>query len=100
MKKYLLPAILAGVSLAGASAHAATATGSFGVSMTITAECRVASANNLDFGTRGILTAAVDATATFDVQCTNSTPYQVGLNTGANASGSTRRMKHSVDALH
>jgi spore coat protein U domain-containing protein, fimbrial subunit CupE1/2/3/6 len=98
MKKYLLPAILAGVSLASVSAQAATATGSFGVSMTITANCRVVSANNVSFGSSGIWTAAVDASATFDVQCTNSTPYNVGLDLGANETGTTRRMVHGTDA--
>jgi spore coat protein U-like protein len=68
---------------------AATATGSFTAQITITAECKVQSANTLDFGSHGILDANVDATSTFTVQCTNGTTYNVGLNAGATAGGTT-----------
>ncbi|HSW12639.1 MAG TPA: spore coat U domain-containing protein [Solimonas sp.] len=51
------------------------------------------STENLDFGTGGLLLANRDATADIHPRCTNTTPYQLGLNNGLNASGSTRRMK-------
>jgi spore coat protein U-like protein len=98
MKRILIPAVLAGLSFGAVEARAATATGNFGVQMTITANCRVVSTNTLNFGSTGIWTSAVDASATFDVQCTNSTPYDVGLDLGANETGTTRRMVHGSDA--
>lgn len=72
-------------------AHAATATTTFTVSVTITASCTI-SATNLAFGTQGALTANVDQTSTITVNCTDTTPYSVGLDNGLNFSG-TRRMK-------
>lgn len=99
MKRIYLTAAAAFLMTAGAtSVQAATATGQFNVQMTITAECRVASANNLSFGSNGIWLSNVDATSTFQVQCTNGTPYQIGLDLGDFADGSTRRMKHSTAA--
>ncbi|MDQ8729440.1 spore coat U domain-containing protein [Bradyrhizobium sp. LHD-71] len=75
-------------------AHAATATGQFTVRITIAAECRVNSATDLDFGTSGVIAANVDAQSTVTVQCTNTTPYTVGINagTGSGATIANRRM--------
>jgi spore coat protein U-like protein len=72
-------AIATACLLAGSSAHAATATGSFNVRITIQAECKVQSANDLNFGTRGVIDANIDQTTTLAVQCTNVSPYNVGL---------------------
>ena len=58
---------------------------------TILANCHL-STTPLNFGSASLLTSNVDATATLTVQCTNSTPYSIGLDGGANASGSQRRM--------
>lgn len=52
--------------------------------------------NNINFGTRGLLVADFDAMANVSPRCTNTTPYQLGLNNGINASGSIRRMKSSA----
>ena len=98
MKRILVPATLAGSYIFGAPALAATATGNFNATMTITAECRVASAQNLAFPSRGVWTSAVTAQADLEVQCTNGTEYQIGLGFSANASGGVRRMKHASDA--
>lgn len=75
------------LALAGSSADAATATGTFTATITIQASCQVISTNTLNYGTQGILTANTDAQATFNVQCTNTTPYNVGLNAGSTAGG-------------
>jgi spore coat protein U-like protein len=83
----VLGALLAILSLAGSSAQAATATGTFNSTITIQANCQVISTNTLNFGTQNILTANTDASATFTVQCTNTTPYNVGLNAGSTAGG-------------
>lgn len=73
-------AVLAGCGLAG-PANAATATANFDVTLTVQADCSIA-ANPLNFGTKGILSANVDAQTTVSVTCSNTTPYQVGLNAG------------------
>jgi spore coat protein U-like protein len=58
---------------------------------TVLANCQL-SATPLNFGSASLLTSNVDATATLSVQCTNSTPYSIGLDSGTNASGTQRRM--------
>ena len=87
-------------SFAWSGAKAATATGSFTVQVTIAATCVVTSATNLNFGTQGVLAANVDQTSTIDVTCTNTTPYNIGLDKGVNgASVTTRQMKSAGPAL-
>ena len=75
-------------------AYAATTTTTFTVQMTITASCTIVSASTLNFGSQGVLTGNVDQSSTLQVQCTNTTPYNVGLNagTGAGATVATRKM--------
>ena len=58
---------------------------------TIPANCNL-STTPLNFGSASLLTSNLDATATLAVQCTNTTPYSIGLDSGANASASQRRM--------
>ncbi|WP_280816185.1 spore coat U domain-containing protein [Variovorax sp. TBS-050B] len=92
---------------------AATATGNMTVQMTITQECQVNAGTGgsgggnavLDFGSHGVLnanidgTTAVSGTGSIQVQCTNGTPYEIGLNAGANPTTAgdvnTRRMTNS-----
>jgi spore coat protein U-like protein len=66
---------------------------SFTATATISDHCTV-SATNLNFGTQGVLTGNVDQTSTINVQCTNTTPYNIGLNAGlgAGATVTTRKM--------
>jgi spore coat protein U-like protein len=59
----------------------------FDVTGTVITNCNV-NGGTLDFGTTSYLTSNIDATATITVQCTNTTPYSLGINNGANASGS------------
>lgn len=73
-------------------ALAATATATFNVTMTITSQCQVTNHTNLNFGSAGVLATAVDQTNTLDITCTNTTPYTIGLDVGAHASGAQRRM--------
>jgi spore coat protein U-like protein len=70
------------------SSHAGTTTGSFGVRVTLTASCVINSASNLNFGSQGVLIADIDQTSTIQVQCTNTTPYSIGLDAGQ-GSGAT-----------
>jgi len=80
--------------LSANAASAATETNTFTSQIIIQAECTILSANTLDFGTLGLINANIDMTATFDVQCTNTTPYDLRLSAGTTAGGSiaTRRM--------
>ena len=55
------------------------------------ATCTI-SATTLDFGTTGVLAAAVNGTSTLTTTCSATTPYNVGLNGGnAGASDPTQR---------
>jgi|SRR3974390_482326 len=61
---------------------ALTATGNFTAQITIATSCTVNSASKLDFGSQGLLNANVDQTSTIQVQCTNTTPYNIALDAG------------------
>jgi len=80
-----------GIATAGTVAQAATATSNFQVRITITAQCLAATTNDLDFGSTGFLSANVDAQSSISVQCTNTTPYNVGFDKGANGTDVTAR---------
>ena len=86
MKKMKLAlGLLAGLAIVAGGADAATTTTTFQVRMTIQADCRIVSASDLDFGTSGVISANVDVNSTLNVQCTNTTPYNIGLNAGIGA---------------
>jgi len=86
--------VAAALAATNGAAHAATATTSFTVQLTIEAQCLINSASTLSFGTQGVLSANVDQTSTIQVQCTNTTPYNIGLDagTGAGATVATRKL--------
>ena len=77
-------------------AQAATTTANMTVQLTVTASCTV-NAATLDFGSTGLLAALINQTTTLSVTCTNTTPYSVGLDNGANFSA-TRRMRQGATA--
>lgn len=85
-------------ALSVTSAHAATATQTFGVQLTITTSCTVNSATTMDFGSSGVLTSNIDQSSTITVQCTNTTPYNVGLSAGVGpgATVSSRKMSNGA----
>jgi spore coat protein U-like protein len=100
MRYFLASILAASFSIAWSDAKAATVTGSFNVQVTIAATCVVTSATNLNFGTQGVLAANVDQTNTITVTCTNTTPYNIGLDKGLNGSSvTTRQMKSGGGAL-
>ncbi|MDZ4375005.1 MAG: spore coat U domain-containing protein [Phenylobacterium sp.] len=84
MTKYFT---VAGITLAmiPAGASAATANGSFQVNMTVQGACSVVSATSLDFGSHSTIASNVDSSSTIGVQCTNATPYSIGLSAGQGA---------------
>jgi len=66
--------------------------------ITIQADCQVTSTQTLDFGTHGVLTAAVNGTADLEVTCTNGTGYSIGLNAGQSTGGTTTTRKMQASA--
>jgi spore coat protein U-like protein len=81
------------VSCSG-SGTGGTGTFPFTASASVVAACNPAfTVQNIDFGTHGLLTASIDTSATVAPQCTNTTPYQIGLDNGLYAVGNTRRMR-------
>jgi len=89
----LFCASVAAFLCAAGSAAAATATSTFTVTITITSACTVTTTSNMAFASTGLLNAAVNATAGFNVTCSTGTSYAIGLDNGSNVSGSQRRMK-------
>jgi spore coat protein U-like protein len=85
--------IFAGL-LWGGAATAATTSQTFQVQLQIVAQCVINSTSALNFGSAGVLggaagTTNTDQTTTIGVQCTNSTPYNVGLDAGTTTGGTT-----------
>ncbi|WP_411832561.1 spore coat U domain-containing protein [Pseudoxanthomonas mexicana] len=92
MKSSLIAtALMAAAGIAG-SAHAATATTTFQVRMIITESCDISTvtATDVDFGTRiRGATTPIDSQGQLVVNCSNGTPYNIGLSNGANPSSAT-----------
>jgi spore coat protein U-like protein len=87
----LVAGTVAGVLLSTGVAKAqTTTTDTFDVLITIDAFCAITNPTNLDFGTNTLLNANVDQTSTLEVQCTNTTAFDIGLDQGLNFSGSRR----------
>lgn len=68
-------------------AQAGTATTTLGVSLTINAGCNVSS-SPVAFPTQTVLSSGVPQTGSVSVTCTNTTPYNIGLDAGG-GSGAT-----------
>ena len=99
------PLLLAGAFMACGASMATTAGNTFQVTATVISACTV-SGTALNFGSSiDPLAAAtpLDASSTLSVQCTNTTPYTVALNAGANAGGASnfgsRAMKSGSNSL-
>src|SRR5437667_6287065 len=86
--------------LSSSAAFAGTTTSTFQVQVTVQASCTIVSSPTLDFQTQGVFAANVDRTSTLQIQCTNTTPYDIGLNagTGAGATVTTRKMTSGAGA--
>ncbi|NGZ83605.1 Csu type fimbrial protein [Duganella aceris] len=76
--------------LSGAAVYSnGSKTSTFDVTLKIIADCTIA-ANPLDFGqSQGVLATAVSVNTTLNVTCTNTTPYNIGLNAGTGTGSST-----------
>lgn len=78
------------LALGATSAHAQTATGNLGVSISINAGCTITSVTDVNFGNQQNLTSPVDADGNIGVTCTDGLKYQLDLGNGQNGS---RNMK-------
>lgn len=89
MRMKLLAAFAAALPFAVSGAFAASpATSTFQVRATIAATCVILTSPDIDFGSLGVLTTSADQSSTIQIQCTNTTPYHIGLNAGT-GSGAT-----------
>jgi spore coat protein U-like protein len=93
-----LVTVIVGGALSPSTVAAATATGQFQVTLTLQAECRLASTSDLAFGASGVIQTAINATSTLGVQCTNTTPYNIGLSAGAGAGATVTARKMTSGA--
>jgi spore coat protein U-like protein len=91
--------VLTGLACIGGPAGANTATSTFAVQLTIVAQCVINSTATLNFGSAGVLGGALgttntDGSTTVAVQCTNTTPFDIGLDAGvgSGASVATRKL--------
>ena len=96
-----IAAVLTTFIFAAATAQAGTATANLTVSITITASCTINAATLTFPSTAGTsLTAtAVTGNTTVQVNCTNTSPYSIGMGQGANYSGGSNRMASSSNYL-
>jgi spore coat protein U-like protein len=81
---------------------ATTTTSTFTVSITLVATCTINSASTLNFGgSVGILGANIDQTSTISVTCSNTTPYNIGLDAGTatGATVTTRKMTSGANTV-
>jgi len=95
--KYPVFGLAALCAAATPAAMAATATGTLNVSITIAATCTVISASSIDFGTVTAIGSNLDQNSSLTVNCSNATPYNVGLSAGggSGATVATRKMSNA-----
>jgi spore coat protein U-like protein len=101
MMKYFIPTTATTIALllSPAVAQSQTQTGNIALSMTVAAECTLATAD-LAFGTTGIIDADIDVAADLTVQCTAGSPYEISLSDGAGVGATTaaRLLTNAVTA--
>ena len=102
-KNTLIATALVAAGFAG-NASAATANTSFQVRINITESCAFSTtgASDVDFGDKARSSAGnADTTGTLVVNCTQGTPFNIGLNAGTyvGATVSTRRMSNGANSI-
>ncbi|KRG67477.1 hypothetical protein ABB27_09665 [Stenotrophomonas terrae] len=91
-RSILITPLSIALAASAALASAATQTTQFQVRIVITESCDIqaVAASDIDFGTLTRSTGTpVDAQGTLEVNCSNGTPYTIGMNSGANATSTT-----------
>jgi spore coat protein U-like protein len=93
MKRIIIAAAAAVIAAAPAICSASTATGSLAVTANVVNACSVGS-SSMPFGNIPGLTVSVllNLTGTVSVTCTNSAPYNVGLDKGLTGGSVTTRL--------
>lgn len=87
-----IPASCTAGGLGGGSAAVA-----FNATAGVASLCSISAASDLDFSAQpGIFAANRDYTSTLSMNCRRRTAWQIGLNNGQNASGTTRRMANAA----
>ena len=86
----------------GNGSSATSVTSTFTTQVTIAAGCTINSAVTLNFSSQGVLGANTDQTATLQIQCTNTTNYNIGLDagTGTGATVAVRKMMSGGNAVN
>jgi spore coat protein U-like protein len=90
------------LNLTALNAQAGTATANLAVQIIITASCTI-NAASLNFGSNAgttLVSTDITANTTVSVTCTSGSPYAIGMDNGANVSGSQRRMKSGSNFLN
>jgi spore coat protein U-like protein len=100
IKSALCLCVVAAMTNAGA-ALANTVNGTLSVQMQITASCTIGTSSLTFASTAGtsLLASQVTQTGSISVTCTNSNPYSIGLDNGANASSGQRRMANGSNYI-
>ena len=96
-----ISSLAAAVVFAG-TASAASTTTNFGVTATVAASCKLSTVPTLDFGAYDPTTGTnLDASTSITTTCTNTTPYNIGLDAGtsAGATVNSRKMASGSDTL-
>lgn len=72
--------------------NAAQETTQFDVRIRIKDECKLISAQDIDFGTHGVISVALSAQGAIKLRCTKKTPYQLSLGLSGNSTMGARQM--------
>lgn len=88
--------LLAGTLMAPAQAD--TDTQSFKVTLTVESTCDISTVNahDVNFGNHKSTEVSATADGNLTVNCTNGTPYQIGLDNGENYAATSRYMKSTT----
>lgn len=96
MTTFFRSALISAAALAAmvsTGANAANATANLGVTITINATCSISAAGGtVAFGSHTSTETNIATTGSVTAQCTNGTPYSIGLDNGAHYQGSNRNM--------
>ena len=81
---------------------ASSVSSTFTTQLTIAAACAINSVATLNFGSQGVLATNTDQTATLQVQCTNTTVYNIGLDagTGTGATVAGRKLTSGANTVN
>lgn len=97
--RLLTTSTLIAITLASGGVHAATATNTFNVRITITAACDITTTapTDVNFGTQPSTATNVDNQGALNVNCTPASAYSISLDNGQNGTDvNSRKMKNGT----